>query len=435
MAGVAPWRWVPTAYLAEGIPYAIATGLAATLFKDLGYEDSQITHALASISIMWSLKPLYAGFLEMFRSKRFWVITTEFGISALLLAAAICLLLPKPFWVVIGLLWLVAAAAATQDICVDGVYVTTLDGREQAAWVGWAGAAWNSGKILALAAIVLVASVLQRSMGLSPRVAWMAALSVAALSMAALATYHAAHLPVASAPQRPGSASDVLRTFWIQWLDFFRKPQIWGMLLFIGLYRSSEGFLLQEAPLFMQASVETGGLGLCATVELTANCPHFLADKARIDGVLSTVTGGLFGVLGGIYLARVGLCTRTMLIMAACLNVPHVTLIVLSQLAASGRPVGLATTAALITVEKAGYSFGFVANMAYMMQQVAPGRYYMTHYALCTALMQLPLVPIQALSGPLAASLGYQTYFVVACLAALPSLIVAALAPFPVRQN
>ena len=85
----------------------------------------------------------------------------------------------------------------------------------------------------------------------------------------------------------------------------------------------------------------------------------------------------------------------------------------------------------LVTLEKFGYSFGFVANMLYMMQQISPGKYHMTHYAFCTALMNLVLVPTQAMSGKLAKALGYQHFFLFVLVASIPSLIAAWFAPFP----
>ena len=84
-----------------------------------------------------------------------------------------------------------------------------------------------------------------------------------------------------------------------------------------------------------------------------------------------------------------------------------------------------------MTIEKVGYSFGFVANMLYMMQQIAPGKYPMTHYAFCTALMNLVLIPTQMASGPLAEMLGYKGFFLFVMVASLPSVWAAWKAPFP----
>jgi PAT family beta-lactamase induction signal transducer AmpG len=97
--------------------------------------------------------------------------------------------------------------------------------------------------------------------------------------------------------------------------------------------------------------------------------------------------------------------------------------------------VSFGTVALLVCIEKAGYSFGFVANMLYMMQQIAPGEFKMTHYAFATALINLVLIPTQTASGPLADALGYQTFFLVVMLASIPSLVAAWLAPFPRRAE
>jgi PAT family beta-lactamase induction signal transducer AmpG len=207
------------------------------------------------------------------------------------------------------------------------------------------------------------------------------------------------------------------------------------MLLFVFLYRAGEGFLLVEAPLFMQAGVDTGGLGLCATEQLTADCPHWLKDKAMVDGFISTTASIVFGILGGMFISKRGLSTKTLLLMAVCLNVPHLTLVYLSQMSSPENPLSLTAIATLIAIEKAGYSFGFVANMLYMMQQISPGKYHMTHYAFCTAIMNLALVPTQMVSGPLADALGYKAYFVFVMFVTIPSLVGAWLAPFPKRPS
>lgn len=426
----APWRWVPTSYLAEGIPYAMVTLAFGTMFKDLGYGDSDITVALASISTMWSLKPLYAGFLDMFRTKKFWAVSMSLLIAGLLCLSGIALSLGSPYWPLIGLAWLIAGASATQDICIDGIYISTLNERAQAQWIGYQGAFWIAGRIFATALVVGISGFLQLEQGMSARQSWAIALSVAAGGMLLLGLYHAFCLPSGAPPTRPESSRAIVRTFVLQWRDFLNKPKIFGMLLFVFLYRSGEGFLMMETQLFMQAGTDAGGLGMCATEAITANCPHSLSDKATIDGLVSTAISLGFGILGGAYASKVGLKTKTLLVMAFCMNVPNLTLVYLSQAAAVGEPLSLTLITTMVSIEKAGYSFGMVANMLYMMQQISPGKYQMTHFAFCTALMNLVIIPTTAASGPLAEMLGYGSFFLVVCVATLPSFIAAYLAPF-----
>jgi PAT family beta-lactamase induction signal transducer AmpG len=413
-----PAFWVPSAYLAEGIPFAMVIWVAGTMFKDLGRSDTEITVATASVGIMWSLKPLYAGILDMFRTKKFWVLSMEFTMAVLLGLMALSLSLPGYFQIIIGLLWLIAFASATQDICIDGIYITSLDKDRQAAWVGLQGAFWVTGRIFATSVVVLMAGALQREVGMPAKSAWAIALCGSTAVMTGLGIYNYFMLPTGSVPVRPSGVSEIASTFVEQFVDFLRKPKIWLMLLFVFLYRSGEGFLLVEAPLFMQAKLADGGLGLT------------LENKGLIDGLISTVVSLGGGLAGGAFIARYGL-KRSLVFMALCMNVPHVCYVILSQLQSPHAPMSFYTIGALVTVEKFGYSFGFVANMLYMMQQISPGKYHMTHYAFCTALMNLVLIPTQASSGWIADAIGYKSFFLFVMFASIPSVIAAWFAPFP----
>ena len=414
-----PWLWVPSSYFSEGIPFALVIWVAGTMFKDLGHSDGQITLATASIGIAWSLKPFWAAFLDMYRTKKFFVLAMEFLMAALLISIAVALPLPNYFRIVIGVLWVMAFASSTQDICVDGIYITTLDAAKQAAYIGVQGVFWNVGRIFSTAAIVWAAGSLRNDYHLSATTAWGWSLGLGAATLVLLGVYHLFILPTGSVVARPHSAGEVVRTFLDTWIDFLRKDKIWGMLLFVLLYRLGEGLLLVEGPLFLQAATSDGGIGLT------------LKEKGIIDGTISTFVSLFAGLLGGAFMAKFGLKRNTLFFMALCLNIPHITFVILSQLAGPGHLVSLWTVGAMVTIEKFGYSFGFVANMLYMMQQISPGKYHMTHYAFANSLMNLTLVPTQMISGPLADHFGYKTYFIIVMFAAIPSLLGAWFAPFP----
>jgi len=412
-----PLSWVPSLYVAMGIPFSLVIWVAGTMFKDLGHSDTEIAAATGSVGIAWSLKPLWASFLDMYRTKKFWVLSMEFVLAILLGLVAAALPLPNYFQVILGILWVLAFASSTQDICADGIYITSLDETQQAKWIGWQGAAWNTGRIFATTLVVYVAGHLQKG-GQTPKSAWATAILFAAGVMAAFGIYHRFRLPTGTVLQRPESASQIMKTFGETVVDFFKKPQIWGMLIFVFLYRSGEGFLLVEAPLFMQAPLEKGGLGLS------------LLDKAFLDGAISTGVSLVAGVAGGMFIGRFGL-KKSLLFMALCMNIPHACFLYLSHAVTPDHPLSLTTIGTLVTLEKFGYSFGFTANMLYMMQQISPGKYHMTHYAFCTALMNLVLIPTQSASGLIADTLGYKNYFVFVMIASIPSIIAAYFAPFP----
>jgi PAT family beta-lactamase induction signal transducer AmpG len=458
-----PALWVPTSYWAEGIPFAMASAAAATMFKDLGHSDGEITVATASIGLAWSLKPLWAAFLDMYMTKKFYVVAMEFVMGVLLIGMALALPVPNYFQIIIAILWILAFASATQDICVDGVYITTLDKKRQSAWMGVQGVFWTLGRLFAISAIVWTAGRLERA-GYSHKAAWAYALGVSAVTMALLGVYHYLILPTGSLSRGGGKDVEQVNSPWairggvsagcgivlgvilafiasstiaiiigigtalsiaIGWrehvppfLAFVRKKHIIGMLVFVFLYRTGEGFLLQEAPLFLQSAVDKGGIGLT------------LEQKSLIDGIVSTLVSLGAGLLGGAVAAKYGL-KRVLLVLALCMNIPHLCYIFLSQAVHPGAPLPLWLVCVLVSIEKFGYSFGFVGNMLYMMQQIAPGKYKMTHYAYATAFMNLVLVPTQAASGKLADWMGYRPYFIFVAIASIPSIWAAWKAPFP----
>jgi MFS transporter, PAT family, beta-lactamase induction signal transducer AmpG len=412
-----PLSWVPSLYVAMGIPFSLVIWVAGTMFKDLGHSDTEIAAATGSVGIAWSLKPLWASFLDMYRTKKFWVLSMEFVMAGLLGLVAAALPLPNYFQLILAVLWVLAFASSTQDICADGIYITALDKQEQARWIGWQGAAWNTGRIFATALVVMIAGKLQEG-GQGAKGAWATAILISAGCMAAFGVYHMFKMPTGSVLRRPENAAEVINTFAETLVDFFRKPHIWGMLIFVFLYRSGEGFLLVEAPLFMQAPLKDGGLGLSLT------------EKATLDGAISTGASLIAGVLSGNYIAKFGL-KKSLLFMALCMNIPHLCFVYLSQSVTPDAPLSFTTIATLVTIEKFGYSFGFTANMLYMMQQISPGKYHMTHYAFCTALMNLVLIPTQSASGYIADMLGYKSYFIFVMIASIPSVISAYFAPFP----
>jgi PAT family beta-lactamase induction signal transducer AmpG len=413
-----PWSWVPSGYFAEGIPYVMITWVAATMFKDLGHSDTEITFWVGNITLMWSLKPLWAVFLDMFKTKKWIVLAMEIGMVGLLVLVGLCLPMSSYFLISIGVLWMMAFASATQDICMDGIYITSLNKKEQAKYVGIQGVFWNVGRIFSMAFIVYIASYFGQGETSSWTIAW----CVAAAVMSALAGYHIFFLPKGSVPDRPESIKEARATFIDAWIDFFRKPQIWGMLAFVFLFRSGEGLLLGVGHLFLQADSEVGGIGLS------------LAQKSIIDGTVSTVVSLAGGILGGMFISKYGL-KKTLFTMAICLNLPNLTYVYLAFAAQGGEPVTLWTVGSLVTIEKFFYSFGFIANMLYMMQQISPGKYHMTHYAFCTAIMNLVLWPTTAVSGFLADYLGYLSFFTVVMFATIPSFLAAWYAPFPRSED
>ncbi len=419
------WRslfWVPTLYFAEGLPYNVINNTALRMYKSLGYEDGQITVALGSIGIAWSLKPLWAAFLDMYKTKKFFVLACE-GLMALVFAAvAMCLPLPGFFQISIALFWVAAFASSTQDICADGVYLTSLDESTQSRLAGVQGSFWVLGKVVAAGGLISVLDRVREAEGWPQERLWTIVMLAAAGLMALLFIYHVFMLPSGSVTKRPESTNQVFRDFVRTGSTFFHKRMFWSMLAFVFLYRLGEGLIMMEGQLFLQSDRDKGGLGMTA------------AQVSDIDAVWGTIASIIGGLLGGLFVSKLTLA-RSLGILGLALNIPHITFVILSQLAAGNHGVAYETTVLLVSIEKFGYGFGFVGNMIYMMQQLAPGRSTMTHYAFATSLMNIMLVPTNMISGPLANAIGFSAFFLVVILASIPSIWAAFKAPFPIRES
>lgn len=410
--------WVPTLYLAMGIPFNVINSTASSMYKSLGVSDSQNTVALGGVIIAWSLKPLWAAFLDMYRTKKFFVIAMEILMPLLFAGVAMSLPLPGYFQISIALLWVASFASSTQDICGDGIYLTALDKKTQANLAGVQGMFWNLGKVLATGILISGMEKLADAHGWSTQKMWSGVWIVTAVAMALFAVYHLFLLPTGSIAHRPHSTKQVLGDFADSAKTFFHKRAFWGMIAFVFLYRLGEGLLMVEGKLFMQSTTASGGLGLSA------------GQVANIDAVYGTVAAIAGGLLGGLFLGKIGL-KKALPLLGLCLNIPHFTFVYLSHYGAADHGLAYSVVVTMVTIEKFGYGFGFIGNMVYMMQQFAPGRCTMTHYAFATALMNFVLAPTTMVSGPLAEWLGFSTFFLVVMFASVPSVWAACTAPFP----
>jgi len=416
-----PLLWVPSLYFAMGIPNVTVSVLAAILYKNLGYSNEVIALATSQMYLPWALKPLWAPFMEPFRTKRFWAISMQFLIAALLGLIAFSLPLPGFFAMSLAFFWIVGFASATQDIAADAIYLTTLPPKAQARFIGVQSMFYHVGFVLAAGLLVTLTGRLHDDLGLDWPHAWMVIMAIIATIMLACGLWHSRMLPPGDSPRFPAppfvAALDSLRE---TWRTFFQKPQIGMMLLVCFFYRFGEGFIEKFGPLFLLDPRTVGGLGLSN------------AAIGNIYGTLGTL-GFLAGsVLGGLFAAKMTL-RRSFLVLALAVNLPHVTYYLLSV----GQPENLWLIATAVTIEKFGYGFGAVGHMLYMMQQIAPGPFRMTHYAFATAVMGLTKWASGSLSAGLYAATGhsYQLFFLFVLAASLPPILLAWLAPFPRSED
>src|SRR5512142_386365 len=152
-----PVRWVPTLYFAEGLPFVTIGTVSVLMYKSLGLSDAQIAFFTTLVMWPWTLKPLWGPVLEMFKTKKYFVVATQFIGGVGFGLVALTLTLDHFFSYSLALLAIIAFNGATHDIAADGVYITSLSETDQSRFVGWQGAFYNVAKVLAQGGLVYVA--------------------------------------------------------------------------------------------------------------------------------------------------------------------------------------------------------------------------------------------------------------------------------------
>lgn len=433
---ISPVAWVPTAYFAMGLPFVVVNMVSVLMFQGMGVDNASITFWTSLILLPWTLKPLWSPFLEIFGTKKFYVIATQlltgvaFGLTALSLTFA-DFFAPAVFFLAVA-----AFSGSTHDIACDGVYMSELTSAQQARYIGWQGAFYNIAKIVASGGLIYLAGwIIKRNLpegivSLSEtldanRSAWMVVMGILGVVMVALGLYHVFILPSAGVTETSGHASSARRSvkeittgLWSVLRQFFTKKHIFLYVFFILMYRFGEGFVVKVVPLFLKASREAGGLGL---------------DTEQIGLYYGTYGAAAFvagSLLAGYYISAFGL-RKVLFTLVCAFNIPFVVYVLLAWL----QPEEGWLIASGIVLEYFGYGFGFVGLTLFMMQQIAPGKHQMAHYAFASGIMNLGVMIPGMMSGWLADSLGYLTFFIVVMFCTVPAFIMSRIVPFRYDDN
>jgi PAT family beta-lactamase induction signal transducer AmpG len=390
-----------------GLPFVALAASSSIMFKNMGISDSQIAFWTSLIMLPWSIKPLWGPFLEMTKTKKFFVYNTQILTGLLFGLVGASLQLDQFFTVSIFFLFLIAISGATHDTAADGVYLNELNSKEQARFVGWQGAFYNIAKVLSGGVLVYVAGELEKKMGIAN--AWMIVMFVYGLIMIILGFYNSRMLPSGGEAKTVQSFSEGVATLKDVIITFFKKKYIWAGLLFIVLYRFAEGQAIKITPLFFKAARNEGGLGL-STSQI---------------GVLYGVAGAIAFVLGSIaaghFVSNKGLNRKTLMILCCFFNIPFAAYAFL----AVTQPESMWVIGSAVALEYFGYGFGFVGLILFIMQNIAPGKYKMAHYAFASGLTNLGFMIPSMISGFVSDYLGYKEFFIWVLIATIPAFIVS----------
>ena len=402
-----PWSWIPSLYLAEGLPNALVIAVSVVMYKNLGLSNADITLYTGWLNLPWVIKPLWSPLVDLLRTRRAWIWMMQLILGAGL--AGVALTIPTTSFVqaTLAFLFLVAFSSATHDIAADGFYMLGLTENRQTFFVGVRNTFYRLANISAQGGLVVLAGVIQRRTG-NAVLAWQVAFGVAALVLMVFGAYHWFVLPRPEGDRSGRLESPVrfMHEFLATFIAFFRRPHIVSTIAFLLFYRFAEAQLGNVAKLFVLDSRDKGGLGL-ATDEV-----------GIIYGTVGVVALLCGGILGGIAASRQGL-KFWLWPMALAINVPDAVYVYLAY----AQPESLVVISSCVAVEQFGYGFGFAAYMLYMIYAVR-GEHRTAHYAICTGFMALGLMLPGIVSGKLQEWLGYEQFFVWVMVATLPAFAV-----------
>lgn len=370
-----PWTWIPTLYVAEGLPYFAVNVLTVLMYTNMGISLSEMAFYTGWLYLPWVIKPFWSPFVDLIGTKRKWTVAMQLAIA--LTAGAAGLMLPASFFFSATLVcfWLMAFFSATQDIAADGYYMIELDAHDQAAYVGVRSTFYRIASVIGQGGLVILAGTLEEKCG-NVAAAWSIVFIIMSIFFMAIFFYHLFIMPVSRAdrPTRGVTASTIVRDFAMTFVTFFRKPHIFRALAFMLLYRLPEAMCVKLVPPFLKSPHAEGGLGL-STSEI-----------GFVNGTVGVVALLAGGILGGLAIARDGL-KHWLWPMALSLTLPCIFYCGLAM----WQPDSFALICAAIGIEQFGYGFGFTAFMLYLIY-FSRGESQTSHYAFCTAFMALGMM-------------------------------------------
>ncbi len=420
-----PMTWIPTLYFAQGIPYFIVNNISVMMFTKMGVPNGEMALFTSLLYLPWSLKPFWSPFVDIFKTKRWWIISMQILMS--LAFILLTLTIPRPdvemiasgqtpismFTVTLLLFVITAFASATHDIAADGFYMLALSTGDQAQFVGIRSTFYRLASIFGQGVLVWLAGVIETSSGDIPN-SWRITMLVTAVIFSLVTLYHTFVVPrpasdTSSLKDEKPTVGGIFKEFGRTFKTYFMKPGVVLAIVFMLLYRLPEAFLLKLCMPFLVAAREVGGLGMST------------ANVGLAYGTIGVIFLTVGGILGGIYASRVGL-KKSIWVMAACMTLPCLTFVYLSMF----QPTNIVAISTAIAIEQFGYGFGFTAYMLYMMY-FSDGEFKTSHYAICTAFMALSMLLPGAVAGYIQEAIGYVNFFWMVMACCIGTLIVSVL--------
>lgn len=404
-----PWYYVPTAYFLEGLPYALINILAGIIYVKMDIPIAKYTFWTGLFGLPWVVKMFWAPLIDGNKTKRWWVILTQYLMGLAFVAAALSLGRGDFFTISAICFFAGAFLSATHDIALDGYYMIALDAKKQSLFVGVRTTVYRLAMLFTSGPLVILAGYIEKSGGSIAR-SWTIALLIAAAIILAFNTYHFFIMPrpMQDAPQKSKDIPLYFDTF----KKFLTQQGFWFIVIFMLFFRIGDALLSKLLVPFLLRAPETGALGISTA--------SYGLIKGTL-GVFAVISGNL---LGGFLLSKYGF-KKCIWWFAAVLVLPN---FLYAYMAANPQAMTLPMIGSFIVFEHLGDGIGFMAITVFMLI-IARGAYKTSFYAIGTGLMAFGTMIPPIISGKLFEMLGsnYAQYFMITAIISLVAFLIVPL--------
>jgi PAT family beta-lactamase induction signal transducer AmpG len=412
-----PWKWVPSAYFTEGLPYVVVMILSVILYKQLGLSNSKITFYTAWLYLPWVLKPFWRPFVGQLMGYRWWALAMELMMA--LAFGGVAFTIPTPLWQQGSLFFffLLAFACAFHDVAVDELCRIVLPGDKLVWTVSIRSLFYTLAAIIGQGVLVMIAGNLQVIFRNSISYSWSLLFYVVNGLFLALWIAHYFLLPrrpwaIPSSTSPTVSLADMGRRI-VRVLSSWRSLVF---VIFVIFYMLPETLLSKVSTLFLLDAGHNGGLGLSPQ------------EYALAQGTVGVLAFWIGSVLGSVAIGREGL-RRWMFPMSLIFVVPTIIYVFLSFTLTAG----LGIVCLCMFLHQLGYGFGLTAYLQYIIERTDNGN--RNSYGWSMSLMAFTQMAVCMGSGYLQESLGYRQFFVIVVSCSLVTLVVTMLAIFTRQRN
>ena len=440
-----PRFFIPTLYFAEGLPFTIVNSMSVLFFKTLSMSNEQVGAYTSLLYIPWTFKLFWAPLVDLYASRRFWIISTQAALAIISALLTFAVFIPNNTGILLLLFALMAFASATQDVSVDGYYLDVLNNEQQALYVGIRNSAYKIAWLFGSGALVYLAGsiALRNASANAVLIGWSTAFAVCTGIFAICSLLHSKILPVIEENSAKKSAitnnkklqfaheiqdaeiqdlevakthsieqqsddkaalRDFLKSFPIIFKDFWNQPRIEIIILYVLIFRLGDALLLKMAQPFLVDPITKGGMALS------------VADVGTIYGVVGTFFLLAGGMLGSALISKGGL-NRYIMPFAIIQNLS----LLLYWFLAVHKP-NIIMVGCVNAFEQFSYGLGTSSYTVLLLSTVKPG-YKASQYAIVTAFMALGVMLPGYVSGFLSTQLGYANFFLFSFFVSLPGII------------